>query len=53
MGRAPRRFAISRILREPLVGITPQGIAAAFAEEPRRFQPPSGRPNLRLVSSRD
>jgi hypothetical protein len=53
IGRAPRRFAISRILREPLMGIAPHGMAAAFAEEPRRFQPPSGRPNLRLVSSRD
>jgi hypothetical protein len=53
IGRAPRRFAISRILREPLMGIAPQGVAAAFAEEPRRFQPPIGRPNLRLVSSRN
>jgi hypothetical protein len=53
IGRAPRRFAISRILREPLMGIAPHGMASAFAEVPGRFQPPSGRPNLRLVSSRD
>jgi hypothetical protein len=53
IGRAPRRFAISRMLREPLVEITQQGIATAFAEYPRRFQLPSGRPNLRLVSSRE
>jgi hypothetical protein len=41
------------MLREPLVEITQQGIATAFAEYPRRFQLPSGRPNLRLVSSRE
>lgn len=53
IGRPPRRFTISRMLREPLPSSAAQGGARAFAEPPRSFHPPVGRPNLRLVSSRD
>lgn len=58
IGRAPRRFAISRLLREAL----PEQAfrkTPAFAEAPSRYAPPvvhlapRGKPNLRLVSSRD
>lgn len=47
IGRAPRRFAISRLLREAL-----PVAERAFAEPPRPFAPPKGKPDLRLVSSR-
>ena len=52
IGRAPRRFAISRLMREPLPTSATQDIAQAFAEPPQSFRAPSGRPNLRLVSSK-
>lgn len=57
LGRAPRRFAISHLLRETLPEVPkPQThfaeAASAFAaSEVHRI--PRGRPNLRLVSSRD
>lgn len=43
IGRAPRRFTIQRMMREPLA------VAASQASDDR----PVGRANLRLVSSRD
>lgn len=58
IGRAPRRFAISRLVRETL----PQSARAtppAFAETASRYDPPlvhlapRPRPHLRLVSSRE
>ena len=52
IGRAPRRFAISRMLREPLPASATADLAHAFAEPPRPFAPPKGRPNLRLVVSK-
>lgn len=51
IGRAPRRFAISRLMREPLPASATQDLAQAFAEPLRPVRPPVGRPNLRLVSS--
>ena len=45
IGRAPRRFTIQRILREPL--------AAGAVQGPFVPDRPKGRANLRLVSSRD
>ncbi|MFM7655019.1 MAG: hypothetical protein ACKO56_06475 [Paracoccaceae bacterium] len=53
IGRPPRRFTITRMLREPLPLVQGKGLAPAFAEPPRSFGPPGARPNLRLVSSRD
>ncbi len=50
VGRAPRRFTISRMLREPLPVSATDGFA--FAEPPRPLSPPHGRPNLRLVVSK-
>lgn len=52
IGRAPRRFTISRLLREPLPSSASADQAHAFAELPRPFAPPKGRPNLRLVVSK-
>lgn len=52
IGRAPRRFTISRMLREPLPASASADITHAFAEPPRAFAPPKGRPNLRLVVSK-
>lgn len=53
IGRAPRRFTISRLLREPLpMQSAPAFADPAFAEPPRPFTPPGGRPHLRLVVSR-
>lgn len=52
IGRAPRRFAISRMVREQLEPAATADTASAFAEPPRPFHPPKGKPNLRLVSSR-
>ncbi|MEY5038878.1 MAG: hypothetical protein RL472_1984 [Pseudomonadota bacterium] len=52
VGRAPRRFTISRMLREPLPVSATEDFASAFAEPPRPFSPPHGRPNLRLVVSK-
>jgi len=52
IGRAPRRFGISRILREPLPASATEGFSPAFAEPPRPLCPPKGRPNLRLVVSK-
>lgn len=48
IGRTPRRFAISRLIREPLT-LRPE---PSIAEPPRPCVGPNGRPNLRLVSSR-
>jgi hypothetical protein len=52
IGRNPRRFAISGLVREPL-----RVQAAAFAEPEAKAdftpRPPRGVPHLRLVSSRD
>jgi hypothetical protein len=47
IGRVPRRFAISGLVREPLQ-VVPSDVQAEFA--PR---PPRGVPHLRLVSSRE
>lgn len=52
VGRAPRRFTISRMLREPLPVSASEGFAPAFAEPPRPLSPPNGRPYLRLVVSK-
>ena len=65
-GRAPRRFAISALLKEPLgiaapptrdrPHLVPAGLAEAphpFAAAPQLPPPPRGVPHLRLVSSRD
>lgn len=52
VGRAPRRFTISRMLREPLPATAADDFASAFAELPRPMAPPRGRPNLRLVVSK-
>lgn len=52
IGRTPRRFTVSRMLREPLPASASVDEAHAFAEPPRPFSPPTGRPNLRLVVSR-
>lgn len=52
VGRAPRRFTISRMLREPLPATAADHFASAFAELPRPMAPPRGRPNLRLVVSK-
>lgn len=52
IGRAPRRFAISRLMREALPVSAVCDMAQAFCEPPQDFQAPKGRPNLRLVSSR-
>lgn len=52
IGRTPRRFTISRMLREPLPTTATADIVHAFAEPPRPFAPPKGRPNLRLVVSK-
>ena len=52
IGRAPRRFTISRMLREPLPAEAAADLAHAFAEPPRPFAPPKGKPNLRLVVSK-
>ena len=52
VGRAPRRFTISRMLREPLPATATDDFASAFAELPRPMAPPRGRPNLRLVVSK-
>ncbi len=60
LGRAPRRFVISGLVREPVrvvapVGTTPSLIKTGFAEAQAEFapRPPRGKPNLRLVSSND
>lgn len=47
IGRAPRRFRISRLLRETL-----PVAERVFAEPPRPLVAPKGKPDLRLVSSR-
>ena len=47
IGRAPRRFTISRLLREALPVALP-----AFAEAPQAFTPAKGPAKLTLVSSR-
>lgn len=52
IGRAPRRFAISRMLHEPLPGATSVVADPAFAEPPRPFVPEKGKPHLRLVVSK-
>lgn len=52
IGRAPRRFAITRMLREPVQSVTQRDPAQVFADPPRPFHLPKGKPNLRLVSSR-
>lgn len=52
IGRAPRRFTISRMLREPLPPAAAGDFASAFAEAPRPMSPPRGRPHLRLVVSK-
>ncbi|MCF8512062.1 MAG: PAS domain-containing protein [Rhodobacteraceae bacterium] len=57
VGRTPRRFTISRMLREPIVGQSQADLARedlhrAFAEPPRPFHPPKGGSHLRLVVSR-
>ena len=52
IGRAPRRFTITRMLRENLGTAATADTALAFAEPPRPFHPPNGKPNLRLVHSR-
>lgn len=51
IGRTPRRFAISGLVREPLQTKP----AMSFAEEEAKYAPPPprGKPQLRLVSSRD
>ncbi len=51
VGRAPRRFSISRMLREALPTRAAADMANTFAEPPRPLTPPKGRPNLRLVVS--
>lgn len=57
IGRAPRRFTISRMLQEPLpagkCAAKSLGLAQEFAEAPRSFQKPPAKPHLRLVSSRE
>lgn len=69
LGRAPRRFAISGLMSEvvkqrhaPMPATQPaRQLAHGFAEQPRHFaaledftpRPPRGKPNLRLVHSRD
>jgi hypothetical protein len=50
IGRVPRRFAISGLVREPLRVETP-ALAEGFADVTPR--PPRGVPHLRLVSSRE
>ena len=57
VGRTPRRFTISRMLREPIIGQSQADLARedlhrAFAEPPRPFHPPKGGSHLRLVVSR-
>ncbi len=52
VGRTPRRFTISRMVREKLGAAASVDSASAFADPPRPLHPPKGRPNLRLVSSR-
>lgn len=47
IGRAPRRFTISRLLREALPVVLP-----AIAEAPQAFTPAKGTAKLTLVSSR-
>lgn len=59
IGRIPRRFAVSGMLREPLGKPDPAPLAApadySFAEAAVQYFPPPyrGRPNLRLVHSQD
>ena len=48
IGRGPRRFAISGLVREPL-----RVDSAVFVEEDFAPRPPRGVPHLRLVSSRE
>lgn len=50
IGRAPRRFAIARLMHQPLAQPARQ---TAFAEAQTPFAPARGRPHLRLVSSRE
>lgn len=52
IGRAPRRFTISRMLREALPASASADSAHAFAEPPRPLGPPKSRPHLRLVVSK-
>lgn len=52
IGRTPRRFSISRLVHEPLAVAPATTVMQAFAEPPRPFVPPKGKPHLRLVSSR-
>jgi len=55
IGRTPRRFTISRMLREVLplqASAAQEDLRHAFAEPPRPFHPPKGRAHLRLVVSR-
>lgn len=51
IGRAPRRFAITRMLREPLVASVRPDLLQPVAEQEQDSIPPKGKPNLRLVSS--
>ena len=57
LGRAPRRFTIAGLVREPVrlpLAAKPEPVAAkaGFAEAAEAFapRPPRGKPNLRLVS---
>ena len=54
IGRGPRRFALSGMVREPLVVRAAAAPQVAFAESPAAYlpPPPRGKPMLRLVSSR-
>lgn len=52
IGRTPRRFAVARLVREPLVTPYP-AMALAEAQSAYTPPPPRGKPMLRLVSSRD
>jgi hypothetical protein len=52
IGRAPRRFTISRLLREALPLAVRADAVAGLAEPAEPFHPPKGKPTLRLVSSR-
>lgn len=59
LGRAPRRFAIAGVMSEKIERrMAERRLAepvAGFAEEALPFvpRPPRGKPNLRLVHSRD
>ncbi len=58
LGRSARRFAVTTVLAEPLPRRTGEAARLPlpeFAEAPAPFRParPGGKPNLRLVSSRD